>query len=116
MKNDALVIEKLGGITKVAKLLNLKNPGGARRVCNWKRRGIPAAIKLEFPQYFQESKKMVLPYDICRCMPMAKECAKKYECSRFMATKIPDVFQSHFDYSVQLKQGKDCIYMIRENS
>ena len=50
---DKEIIEKLGGSTKVAKLLNFLMPSGAQRVHNWKTRGIPAYVKLKHPELFQ---------------------------------------------------------------
>ena len=50
--NDAEIIESLGGAAALAKRLGYKNPDGARRVHNWKSRGIPAQVKLDHPQIF----------------------------------------------------------------
>lgn len=50
--NDELLIKSLGGPTKVAKLLGYDKFGGAQRVSNWMRRGIPAKVKLEHPNIF----------------------------------------------------------------
>jgi hypothetical protein len=51
---DAERIEKLGGSTKVAEILT--DRGGRRftvqRVQNWKERGIPAAVKVLWPDLF----------------------------------------------------------------
>ncbi|ARU06943.1 hypothetical protein CCO03_17100 [Comamonas serinivorans] len=46
---DTELIRLLGGSTVVAKRLGLQGLNGARRVNNWKRRGIPAKVKLEHP-------------------------------------------------------------------
>lgn len=48
MQDDKNLIDSLGGITKVAALLCVST----QRVCNWKRRGIPSRIKVEFPHLF----------------------------------------------------------------
>lgn len=47
-QGDKLIIENLGGATKVAELLNIK----VQRVQNWKDRGIPSKMKLEYPHLF----------------------------------------------------------------
>ena len=52
MKNDSEIIKDLGGASKVAELLGFKKPGGVQRVHNWMSRGIPASVKLAFPQFF----------------------------------------------------------------
>lgn len=41
------------GITKLAKLLGYS----AQRVDNWKRRGIPAQVKVDFPHIFLKKQK-----------------------------------------------------------
>ena len=52
MASDKALIEQLGGPTKVAELLGFDKRGGVQRVHNWVRRGIPARIKLKFPDVF----------------------------------------------------------------
>lgn len=52
---DKEIIDKLGGATKVAKLLNFEMPKGAMRVHNWIKRGIPARVKLDRPDLFQNT-------------------------------------------------------------
>ena len=54
---DAELITLHGGSTAVAKRLGLDGLNGARRVNNWKRRGIPALIKLENPWLRQSVKR-----------------------------------------------------------
>ena len=49
---DAETIQTLGGPTAVAKLLGFETPGGARRVHNWLKRGIPTSIKVQFAEIF----------------------------------------------------------------
>ena len=49
---DAETIKSLGGPTAVARLLGLDTPDGSRRVHNWIKRGIPAAIKVKHPEIF----------------------------------------------------------------
>ncbi|ARP90296.1 hypothetical protein CAL14_08360 [Bordetella genomosp. 9] len=45
---DAARIDQLGGPTKVAERLGIAAESGAvQRVSNWKKRGIPAAVKLK---------------------------------------------------------------------
>ena len=45
---DKELIERLGDTTALAKLLGFTE----QRVSNWKRRGIPAKVKLENPNLF----------------------------------------------------------------
>lgn len=49
---DNELIESYGGPAAVARMLNFNPLGGTQRVHNWKTRGIPAAIKVEFPHFF----------------------------------------------------------------
>lgn len=53
---DAELIESLGGATALAKRLGFKTPNGARRVHNWKTRGIPAGVRLKNPRLFKLAK------------------------------------------------------------
>lgn len=53
---DAELIENLGGATALAKRLGFKTPDGARRVHNWKTRGIPAEVRLNNPRLFKLAK------------------------------------------------------------
>lgn len=50
---DIELIAHHGGPAKFARLLGLTGAKGVRRVCNWKRRGIPAAVKVAFPAVFR---------------------------------------------------------------
>lgn len=52
---DAARIEELGGPSAVAQRLGLPMPGGVQRVSNWKKRGIPASVKLEHAAIFLDS-------------------------------------------------------------
>jgi hypothetical protein len=53
IERDRQTILSLGGPTKVAQLLGLdKLHGGAQRVQNWMRRGIPPQVKLDHPDLF----------------------------------------------------------------
>jgi hypothetical protein len=54
--NDAELIESFGGAAALARRLGYKNPDGARRVHNWKSRGIPAQVRLAHPSIFRKSK------------------------------------------------------------
>ena len=47
-EQDNQVIVNLGGPSKVAELLGTSR----QRIHNWMKRGIPAGVKLKFPQYF----------------------------------------------------------------
>jgi hypothetical protein len=51
---DRDVIDRLGGSSKVAELLGFDKRGGVQRVSNWKKRGIPSAIKLSRPDLFPQ--------------------------------------------------------------
>lgn len=50
--NDAQFIEQNGGSTRLSRLLGLPDKGGPQRVQNWKKRGIPAQVKLDWPEIF----------------------------------------------------------------
>lgn len=53
VRADRLTIARLGGPARVAELLGYeKSQGGTQRVCNWLARGIPAAVKVQFPNLF----------------------------------------------------------------
>jgi hypothetical protein len=52
LEADRRRIEDLGGPAKVARLLGYDEAGGVQRVCNWKARGIPPAVKLSRPDLF----------------------------------------------------------------
>ncbi|HDR9093349.1 hypothetical protein QZM46_17555 [Burkholderia vietnamiensis] len=45
-------IERLGGSAAVARLMGLTTRGAVQRVNNWKTRGIPADVKLVWPELF----------------------------------------------------------------
>ena len=45
-------IERLGGSAVVARLMGLTSKGAVQRVNNWKTRGIPADVKLKWPELF----------------------------------------------------------------
>lgn len=51
IKQDAALIEELGGPAKVAALLGFGDYG-TQRVQNWITRGIPAAVKVAHPDLF----------------------------------------------------------------
>lgn len=46
--SDKKIIEQLGGTSQVAKLIK----ASPQRVHNWKSRGIPASVKLAYPELF----------------------------------------------------------------
>lgn len=52
MSDDAALIEHLGGPARVAELLGYDKSGGVQRVHNWRARGIPPRVKLQFPEIF----------------------------------------------------------------
>ena len=53
--SDSDLIEKLGGSSALAKRLGYPLVGGVQRVQNWKRRGIPPRVKLEWPELFLQT-------------------------------------------------------------
>ncbi|WP_242684281.1 hypothetical protein [Paraburkholderia hospita] len=66
---DAQIIEDLGGPAKLAELLGYdKAAGGVQRIQNWKKRGIPASVKLAHPDLFLadllETKRMEASDDV----------------------------------------------------
>lgn len=61
MNNDSKIIDALGGTAAVAKKLGFKTPAGCARVSNWRRRGIPAQVKLDFPWLFLAAQKEQKP-------------------------------------------------------
>jgi len=52
MKTDAQIIDDHGGPAKVAAMLGFKAEIGTQRVQNWKKRGIPAAVRLKYLDLF----------------------------------------------------------------
>lgn len=51
--NDSELIDALGGPAKLAERLGyVPSAGGVQRVHNWRRRGIPAAVKVQHPDLF----------------------------------------------------------------
>ncbi|RIQ11585.1 hypothetical protein D0844_16355 [Bordetella avium] len=56
----AALIDALGGPTAVAERLKLLDePGAVQRVSNWKRRGIPAQVRIDYPEVFAEAARAV---------------------------------------------------------
>ncbi|MFC6443537.1 hypothetical protein [Paenalcaligenes hermetiae] len=51
MKKAEALINELGGPAQVAKRLGIY-PTGVARVSNWKKRGIPAHVYLQYPHIF----------------------------------------------------------------
>ena len=49
---DNELIDQLGGPTQLAKRLGLLKPGSVQRVQNWKKRGIPLAVKVAYAELF----------------------------------------------------------------
>lgn len=49
---DAKLIDDLGGPSALAERLGYSKSGGPQRVQNWKTRGIPAQVKIDFPDIF----------------------------------------------------------------
>ena len=49
---DAELISRLGGPSKVAEMLGIDKKGGAQRVQNWLTRGIPDHMKVKYPNLF----------------------------------------------------------------
>ena len=53
LEKDNNTLRELGGATSVARLLKYDlEKGGAQRVQNWFKRGIPAQVKLDNPRVF----------------------------------------------------------------
>jgi hypothetical protein len=53
IKTDKEILDSLGGSTAVANLLGYDlAKGGAQKVNNWYKRGIPAKVKVEHPELF----------------------------------------------------------------
>ena len=58
IERDRELIRALGGPAKVARLLKFNTKsGGIQRVQNWMARGIPAKVKVDFPQIFMRPAK-----------------------------------------------------------
>jgi hypothetical protein len=52
-KTDKEILDSYGGSTAVAKLLGYDlDKGGAQKVNNWYKRGIPAQVKVDHPELF----------------------------------------------------------------
>lgn len=49
---DHKLIDDLGGPTRLAERLEYDKEGGPQRVANWRRRGIPADVKVARPDLF----------------------------------------------------------------
>lgn len=50
---DSKIIDDLGGPTKLAEKLGYdKAAGGVQRIQNWRTRGIPAGVKVQYPELF----------------------------------------------------------------
>lgn len=65
--DDATLIDRLGGPTKLAATLGYNKAGGAQRVFNWKaRRRIPPGVKLERQDLFGVEAVQVLERQACQ--------------------------------------------------
>lgn len=53
---DWALIEALGGPPKVMELLKWTKPGSLQRIHNWKDRGIPSKVKLEYQGIFKKAR------------------------------------------------------------
>lgn len=53
---DSEIIDFYGGSKALCKLLGLEGPHSEIRVYQWKKRGIPAKIKLKYPELFLKRK------------------------------------------------------------
>ena len=49
---DTELIAHYGGPAKLARLLGFPEQGGVQRIQNWTTRGIPPAVKIQFPEIF----------------------------------------------------------------
>lgn len=61
MKKAEALINELGGPTRVAKKMGIY-PAGVARISNWKKRGIPAHVYLQYSHIF----KTYPAYEVCR--------------------------------------------------
>lgn len=50
--NDAQLIDHYGGPARLAKVLGWHESRAIQRIHNWRARGIPAAVKLRYPEVF----------------------------------------------------------------
>lgn len=57
VNDDRALIKDLGGPAQVAKLLGFEGRIGTCRVFNWTKRGIPSAVKVQFPKIFMRAKR-----------------------------------------------------------
>lgn len=57
LEDDRALIEREGGPAVLAKKLMLKGKFARERVQNWTWRGIPASIKLQYPEVFLKNVK-----------------------------------------------------------
>lgn len=57
LNKDSEIINSLGGPRKVAIALGWDEEKGARRVSNWRTRGIPSKVLVDHPLIFLKSKK-----------------------------------------------------------
>lgn len=57
------MIKKLGGASRVAKLLGYDKRGGVQRVQNWISRGIPSLVKLNHPEIFLHGENILADKD-----------------------------------------------------
>lgn len=55
--SDLDLINAMGGSTRLARELGFKR-GGAQRVQNWKKRGIPPRVKQDHPAVFRLAQKL----------------------------------------------------------
>ncbi len=62
IQNDADLIKRLGGPSKVAEILSIDKRGGAQRVQNWMVRGIPSHIKVNYPHIFMPELAQAQPH------------------------------------------------------
>lgn len=58
---DFELIACYDGSSKFARLLSLSGAKGVRRVCNWRARAIPSAIKLAYPKVFKVQRSTPTP-------------------------------------------------------
>jgi len=54
---DWALVVALGGATRVAEKLGYEKAGGVQRIQNWKHRGIPASVKVQFPDLFMPGRR-----------------------------------------------------------
>ena len=64
--NDTELISHYGGPAKLARLLGFPEQGGVQRIQNWTTRGIPPAVKVQFPEIFLNAPTALASSDVAQ--------------------------------------------------